>query len=518
VKPGFLSTLDDFPDFEGMLASHGPSFVRDLRETRLKGAGLQVQHQLSIVSTVRIPIIGPAGAIGLLTLGWTHGMARPSEELLAIMQRFADQAAIAWQNALRAEAQRQADALHETLHRVVALAPSFHIAGTREEVAQASCEAALATFDCKLASLYRVEGDRLRVLGCAPPLECVSLGRTFPLREDMPLVSEMRSHTPTFIPDVNDSSRLLRPWPAEVVAQAGTSSALYVPLRFDERGPQNLLVLNWDKPRERPDENFLVIVERFADQVALALTNASAEQLHARLEASLLPTTPIDHPLLHVITRYRTGEQRLRLGGDFVGSTVAADQGLDFIIGDVSGHGPDAAALGATLRSTWKALMLAGEGIPETVDVMRRVLLADRTDPTAFATIVAGHIDVSGHSLSLVNAGHLPPLLVAGTVDSLSSNPTPPLGVDKEGLRALIRFPLPERWSLFCYTDGLVDARVAPDSSERYGEDRLKHVLGGWAGEIPDEARVDALMNEIETSGGGHFADDVAVLLVATKD
>ena len=64
------------------------------------------------------------------------------------MQRFADQAAIAWQNALRLEAQRQGGRLHETLERVVALAPTFHITGSREEVARAICEAALATFEC----------------------------------------------------------------------------------------------------------------------------------------------------------------------------------------------------------------------------------------------------------------------------------------------------------------------------------------------------------------------------------
>jgi len=517
-SPGLVLPLKDFPELEDVLDNRRPFFVRDATQSRLKGMALQLQNELHIVSAVRIPILGPAEIMGMLSLSWTHSIERPTEELLAIMQRFADQAAIAWQNALRMQAQRQADSLRETLDRVLALAPTFHITGTREKVAQAICEAALGTFDCTAAALYRVEGDRLRVLARVPSVKALSAGLTFPVTGEMPLARELLSRAPTFVPDVTHPSRSTQPWPPEVIRRAGTHAALYVPTRISERGPRNLLVLCWDKPREQPDEELMVVVERFADQAALALTNAAAERLHARLEASLLPTTPIEHPHLQIVTRYRTGEQRLRLGGDFVGSTLADDGRLHFVIGDVSGHGPDAAALGATLRSTWNALVLAGETIPRTVAVMRQVLLAERVEPSAFATIIAGSIDLGNDSLSIVNAGHPPPLLIADTITSLDTNPAPPLGFGKGGHRALHRFALPKRWSLLCYTDGLIDARVAPGSTERYGEARLKERLGTWVGRQPDGEDLDTLMAEIETASGGPFADDVAVILVSTKD
>jgi serine phosphatase RsbU (regulator of sigma subunit) len=529
IAPGLKLALSDLPELERMLVDRRPSFIRDVRQTRLKGTAIHLQNELQIVSTVRVPVFSPDRVAAILALGWDHTIERPADELMAIMQRFADQAAIAWQNALRAEARLQADALRETLERVVALAPSFHIMGTREEVARAICEAAVNTFDCSGASLYRVEGDRLRVLDSAPGLESLSRGKTFPLTEDMPLVAEMRSRTPTFVPDVNDPSRSMRPWPEEVVRQAGTHSALYVPTRFDERGPQNLLVLNWSEPHEKPDEHLLVIIERFADQVALALTNASAMRLHARLEASLSPSTPIDHPLLDVVTRYRTGEQRLRLGGDFVGSTPTRDGGLSFVIGDVSGHGPDAAALGANLRATWKALVLAEQSIPQIVSVLRLVLFADKKEPNAFATVIVGQIDPRSRSLSFVNAGHLPPILIAERALSLDTVPASPLGFDRGPAWSVRSFPLPERWALFCYTDGLIEARVAPGASQRYGEDRLKKRLSYWSHTAPrpagsssaptlDGEAIDTLMAEVETASGGHFADDVAILLISTKN
>ncbi|MBN1630650.1 MAG: SpoIIE family protein phosphatase [Thermoleophilia bacterium] len=518
IVPGLTIPITQFPNVEQMFAKHRPDYARDVRAMDVKEKALKILDDLRIASVIRLPIFSPKEPSGVLTLGWTHPIERPSDELLAIMQRFADQAGMAWQNALRLEAQRRADRLYETLERVVALAPTFHITGTREEVAEAICEAAVMTFECERASLYRVEGDRMTLLDCVPPLKPLSPGRTFPLSDDMPLVREMRHRKPTFIPDLSDPTRSARPWTADVMAAIETRSALYVPLRFDERGPQNLLVLNWDESRQPPDETFLVVVERFADQVALALSNASAERLHARLEASLLPTAPVEHPFAYVLTRYQTGEQRLRLGGDFVGSTVVGDHDLRFIIGDVSGHGPDAAALGATLRSTWKALALAGVSTSETVGVMRKMLLAERRQSGIFATIVAGRIDFRGQTISLVNAGHQPPLLIARQVISLDTRPVLPLGVGVGDAPMETEFPLPKRWSLFCYTDGLTDIRLAPGSSQRYGEDRLRERLAPWTKRRPGGPELDSLMKEIETASGGRFADDVAILLISTKD
>jgi serine phosphatase RsbU (regulator of sigma subunit) len=220
-----------------------------------------------------------------------------------------------------------------------------------------------------------------------------------------------------------------------------------------------------------------------------------------------------------VITRYRTGEQRLRLGGDFVGSVVLPESGvLHFVIGDVSGRGPDAAALGATLRSTWRALIIAGVTIPELIAVMGKVLTAERVEPNAFATIVVGSVDTKDNSLRLANVGHLPPLLITDRVTSLDTPPTPPLGFNNARDIQPWCFPLSGSWSLFCYTDGLIDVRLEPDSRERYGEARLKRRLEAWSGTQPDGDALDALMSEIETPSGGSFADDVAVLLLSTKD
>jgi serine phosphatase RsbU (regulator of sigma subunit) len=518
-KPGLTFALEDYPNLDEALLTRRPSYVRDVRRMGLKGVALRLQIELPIVSAVRIPIIGATGVIGLLSLSWGHSIGRPTDELLAIMQRFADQASLAWQNALRVEAQQQAEELRRTLDRVLALAPSFHISGAREEVAEAICEAALATFDCSAAALYRIEGDQLRILARLPQNEGFAPGLAFPLGGASVVVHELRSRAPAFIPDVLDLTDATYPWPPEVVRQTGMRSALYVPLRLNELGPRNLLVLAWDQPRERVDENLMVVVQRFADQAALALTNASAVQLHARLEASLLPARPTIHPHLRIVTRYRTGERRLRLGGDFVGTTVSDDGSLSFVIGDVSGHGPNAAALGATLRTTWRALTLVHQDLNRILEVMGSVLLNERTGPNAFATLLAGTVHPGSRGLTLTSAGHLPPILIAdGDAVPLETPPSPPLGFADPSKLKPTDFALPEAWTLMCYTDGIIEARVTPGSGERFGEGRLRDHLRSWPNSHADEHLLDLLMQEIEAGYGGPFADDVAVLLISTKN
>ena len=130
--------------------------------------------------------------------------------------------------------------------------------------------------------------------------------------------------------------------------------------------PLGLVVLGWHAALP-PGEGLLAAARRFADQAGLAWENAERREaqaevarLHDRLEASLLPRTPILHPRLDVAAAYRPGEARLRLGGDFFDVLPCNAGQVAVLVGDVSGHGPDAAALGATIRGDWRALNLSG--------------------------------------------------------------------------------------------------------------------------------------------------------------
>jgi serine phosphatase RsbU (regulator of sigma subunit) len=250
----------------------------------------------------------------------------------------------------------------------------------------------------------------------------------------------------------------------------------------------------------------------------LAVANLrEAQRLHERLEKSLLPTLPVRHPTVDVVTYYRPGSHELELGGDFIDVVDEGDGRLAVICGDVSGHGPDAAALGAMMRVSWQALVGSGAGIPDLVDSLRGVLARERSDPDTFATACLAWIDPNADELLVVNLGHPLPLLIADAVTPLEVPALPPLGSIDVPVREAVSVALPQGWTLLFYTDGLIEGRASPGAAERFGEDRLIATLERLVHGPVDAACIDRVMRAAESAGGEPIGDDVTVIVVAKR-
>ena len=102
---------------------------------------------------------------------------------------------------------------------------------------------------------------------------------------------------------------------------------------------------------------------------------------NARLERGLLPQALVRDPRVAVSTTYRPGRRRSLLGGDFYDAVELGDGTLHVLIGDVSGHGPDEAALGVCLRVAWRTLMLAQAPPDEALALLQEVLVHERHAP-----------------------------------------------------------------------------------------------------------------------------------------
>ena len=258
------------------------------------------------------------------------------------------------------------------------------------------------------------------------------------------------------------------------------------------------------------------IQRKQAEQAAVALQASQMQaQENARLERGLLP-----RPLLHteegvqVVARYRPGRAQALLGGDFYDIVQSADGTVHALVGDVSGHGPDEAALGVALRIAWRTLVLSGITGSEQMRRLEELLVAERARDEVFATLVSLAAVPGEQRAHVVRAGHHGLLQrTRHDVEWVEVPGGPALGMLPGGARwPTAELPVPSGDSVLLFTDGLFEGHVSR-GPQRLGEEGLLE-LARKAADLPPEEFVDRLIaraEELAEERGG-LADDVAVV------
>lgn len=246
----------------------------------------------------------------------------------------------------------------------------------------------------------------------------------------------------------------------------------------------------------------------------------------ARLERALLPTPLVADEHVSVMVGYLPGRDGL-LGGDFFDTVERADGTVLSVIGDVAGHGPDEAALGATLRTAWRTLVLTDTPSERILPLLERVLLAERATADVFVTLCQVVIGPRRTAVDVYLAGHPSPLLVTGPVGAVQCTVLEQsargcaLGIPVEGGWRAQRLEFDGPFSVVLYTDGLVEAEVSPEAAAvvprrglpRLGVDGLRRVFDEeLAGEFP--GLVERVLRRVRDLHGGPLVDDAAVLSV----
>lgn len=209
---------------------------------------------------------------------------------------------------------------------------------------------------------------------------------------------------------------------------------------------------------------------------------------------------------------YHASERRMLLGGDFIDAVTTPDGGVAVLVGDVCGHGPRAAALGATLRAGWRTLATAGAAV-DRLDLLDALVEGERRDEDLFATVVCAQISSDGETLTYAIAGHPPPLLLLpGGVVPLEGPRGAALGLGAEARRPIGTKNLPEGWGLALYTDGLIEARPTVDG-ERLGVPGLITWAEGPDGEVSAAALLRRVRDLVEEDPRS-LEDDLALVIV----
>ncbi|NEB04077.1 fused response regulator/phosphatase [Streptomyces sp. SID13726] len=257
------------------------------------------------------------------------------------------------------------------------------------------------------------------------------------------------------------------------------------------------------------------IQRKQTEQAAVALqAGALQAQENARLERGLLPRPLLRGEGVRVVARYRPGRAQTLLGGDFYDIVQSADGTVHALVGDVSGHGPDEAALGVALRIAWRTLVLSGITGAEQMGRLEELLMAERARDEVFATLVSLAAVPGEQRAGVVRAGHHGLIQRTGPdVEWVEVPGGPALGMVPGGAQwPTAELPVPTGSSVVLFTDGLFEGHVGR-GTERLGEEGLLGLAREGAG-LDAEAFVDRLIGRAESlaEARGGLADDVAVV------
>lgn len=236
--------------------------------------------------------------------------------------------------------------------------------------------------------------------------------------------------------------------------------------------------------------------------IANALRLERQRSLADTLQCGLLAADPEVPPGLEVAARCLPAEGQM-IGGDWYDIVALPGNRCGLIVGDVMGHGPEAAAVMAQLRAAARALAQLDLPPSELLRHLDRVT-ASFLRPV-LATCVYAVMDPAGHSCTLSAAGHLPPVLALP--GGLTRVPDMPGGQSLglgTGVYGQARIRLRPGAVIALYTDGLVETRTR---SFDQGILALRAALAAWPG------RLDTVCDTLVAALAEPHEDDVTVLL-----
>jgi serine phosphatase RsbU (regulator of sigma subunit) len=286
-----------------------------------------------------------------------------------------------------------------------------------------------------------------------------------------------------------------------------------------------------NRPGRAFTDGELDLAQSVAARAAVIVDNArlfDEQSVVARaLQDSLLPGSLPEIPGVELGARYRAAGRGLDVGGDFYDAFQADANWWIFAVGDVCGHGVEAAATTGLVRHTIRSSAMAGVMPSAILARLNQMLLrhtaewADIDDDHVpmsprFCTVLVGAAqptsragDARGVDLILCSGGHPLPLVGrnVGRVEPVGVHGTL-LGVTDDVSLTDTVVHLDPGEALVCYTDGLIDRR---SGRRAFGEEGVVKALYQGKG-LPAPELASMIESEAVAFIDSEPTDDMAVL------
>ncbi|MEV6023784.1 SpoIIE family protein phosphatase [Streptomyces sp. NPDC052036] len=267
-------------------------------------------------------------------------------------------------------------------------------------------------------------------------------------------------------------------------------------------------------------EDDLLLAEELVTRAALSLDNArqyTREHTTAlALQRNLLPHRLMGGAAVEAAWRYLPADTEVGVGGDWFDVIPLSGARVALVVGDVVGHGINAAATMGRLRTAVRTLadmeLSPDELLARLDDTCQRLAeedadAADQTPSVVGATCLYAVYDPITRRCTMARAGHPPPAIIGpqGRVTFPDLPTGSPLGIGLGVPFEAVELELPEGSLLALYTDGLVETR---DDDIDVGMRRL-----GTALAQPSRSLEDLCTRATEPWPGRAPSDDITLLL-----
>jgi PAS domain S-box-containing protein len=341
-----------------------------------------------------------------------------------------------------------------------------------------------------------------------------------------PAASVVRGGGSEFAPEMSDDflrSTTRSDDHYRIVRALQFTSYMCVPLTARGRTLGALTLVSAGSGR-RFDESDLELAEELGRRGGLALDNLrlyeERDHVARALQSSLLPPTLPLIPGVRTTARYRAAGEGNEVGGDFYDVFQTTRSSWAFILGDVSGKGPEAAAVAGLARHTMRALAMQERSPRRLLNGLHATLMRD-VERDEYCTACCGVLRRSARvenaiRLTLACAGHPPPVIrrANGSVEMATcTGPLLGLPLRNTSFRQQ-ELMLARGDTVVMYTDGITDAHEP--GQPLFGEQRLMDVIK--AGPVDVDGIADRIFEEVTAYGPRDPRDDLAVIVVQVGD
>jgi PAS domain S-box-containing protein len=301
----------------------------------------------------------------------------------------------------------------------------------------------------------------------------------------------------------------------EIVRKVAPRSVVIVPLAVQSRvlGAMTLIRSGGSPPYGRDD---LEVAEDLGRRAAVHIENArlftSRDHIARSLQQILLPSS-LPHPEgVELAVTYQPAGAGMEVGGDFYDVIERPDGSLGLVVGDVCGHGPEAAAVMGIARQTIRVIGMTETRPTAILRYLNRAMLEGGYDRFVTVCDIRARPLERGVRLTVCAAGHPLPLLVGkdGSVRE-TGEPGMALGIGEEVFLSDTVVELQPGETVVLYTDGLLDwpsrapteatfQRLLASLAGRPAKEIVLAIESWWRGGVGSDARDDAALLVLRAS------------------